>query len=135
MTTAVSGPSMPRVRHGFLAAALLAVAALRLYLGDLVWAGVLAAAGLVEVYVGVRCRHGAPPRHRQPPPHRSPCPLPTSWTGPSSASGRDSCCGPACWSACIAAAALVVTAEPSLAIVLGCLALAACSGCGGPGAA
>ncbi len=51
MTTAVSGPSLPRVRHGFLAAALLAVAALRLSLGDLVWAGVLAAAGLVEVYV------------------------------------------------------------------------------------
>ena len=122
MTTAISRPGLPRVRHGFLAAALLAVAALRLSLGDLVWAGILAAAGLVEVYVAYASARRAT---QAPATAAAPVALPPAdqldrtllrqrqgqqlWTGLLAAS--------------VVAAALVVTAEPSLAIVLGCLAL------------
>jgi hypothetical protein len=67
VSTAVTGPgtrpaSRPRVRHGFFAVALLAVAGLRLADGDVLWAAVLGTAGLVEVGLAVAGRTGAPSR-------------------------------------------------------------------------
>jgi hypothetical protein len=59
-TTATRAASRPRVRHGFFAVALLAVAGLRLADGDMVWAAVLGAAGLVEAGLAVAARTGAP---------------------------------------------------------------------------
>ncbi len=59
VTEAGARPALPRVRHGILAAALLAVAALRWYQGDDVWAAVFGVAGAAEVYVAVATRRQA----------------------------------------------------------------------------
>ena len=58
-TEAGTRSALPRVRHGILAAALLAVAALRWYQGDDVWAAVFGLAGAVEVYIAVVTRRHA----------------------------------------------------------------------------
>ncbi len=121
MTTAVHRPSAPRVRHGFLAAALLIVAALRLYVGDPVWAAVLAAAGLAETYVAYAVSRQTAAQAPVP------APTPTASVDQVESTLERQRQSQRLWSGLLAvsvlAAALVVTAEPSLAIVLGCLAL------------
>jgi hypothetical protein len=125
MTAAVDRPvSRPRLRHGFFAAALLAVAGLRLADGDLVWAAVLATAGAVEVGLALAARRTAPGSPASPT-ARPGAPLPAAsvversllshrrngrlWLGALGAST-------------VAAAALLMSA-PTIAAVLGVLAL------------
>lgn len=116
----------PRIRHGFLAGALLAVAALRATSGDWLWAGILAAGGVAELCVLLlarrRASEGAAHGDRQ-----------VRTARPDAAalqrSERAHHQALRLWTALVAltsvAGVALVTSAPSLAAVLGILALVA----------
>jgi hypothetical protein len=112
----------PRMRHGFLAAALLVVAGLRAAEQDVPWAVVLAAAGLVEAALAVagrrRARGGAP---RAMPAD----PLPEVSVVDRSLAGhrRHLRLWVGCLVVCTAGALSVLASAPGLAAVLALLAL------------
>ena len=113
-----------RLRHGFLAAALLVVAALRLGEGDLPWATVLGAAGLLESALAVAARRASGTSTHQDlraAGHQS---LPGSAVERSLVGHRRNV---RLWLSglllCTAAAASVLTSTPALAIVLAVLGL------------
>jgi hypothetical protein len=135
MRNAVTGPgiraaSRPRVRHGFFAAALLAVAGLRLADGDALWAAVLAVAGLVEAGLAVAGRTGAPGTpdtcdDSVAGPSAPPAPLPEQTVVERSLAGRRR--NQRVWlfgvCVCTVAAVALLPSESTLAAVLAVLAL------------
>jgi len=119
--------SRPRVRHGFFAVALLAVAGLRLVDGDAAWAAVLGVAGLVEVGLAVAGRTGAPstPDGSDVSGAEPPAGLPEPTVVERSLAGRRR--NQRVWlfgvCVCTVAAATLLPSEPALAAVLAVLAL------------
>lgn len=121
--------SRPRVRHGFFAVALLAVAGLRLAdgdsAGDMVWAAVLGAAGLVEAVLAVAARAGAPGPRPQDAPDPRGAALPEPTVVERSLAGRRR--HQRVWlfgvCVCTVAAMSLLPSEPAIASVLAVLAL------------
>lgn len=113
----------PRLRHGFLAAALLVVAALRAVQHDVAWVLVLGTAGLAEAVLAVagRGRSGARVGDRRSAAAR----LPEASTLDRSLVGhrRHLRLSVACVVVCTAGAVSVLTSAPGLAVVLALFAL------------
>jgi len=132
-TTTTRPASRPRVRHGFFAVALLAVAGLRLAAGDsagdsagdMVWAAVLGAAGLVEAALAVSARAGAPGPRPQDASDASGAALPEPTVVERSLAGRRR--HQRVWlfgvCVCTVAAMSLLPSEPAIASVLAVLAL------------
>ncbi len=124
-TTTTRPASRPRVRHGFFAVALLAVAGLRLADGDAVWATVLGAAGLVEAVLAVAARAGAPDPRPQGASDASGAGLPEPTVVERSLAGRRR--HQRVWlfgvCVCTVAAMSLLPSEPAIASVLAVLAL------------
>jgi len=128
-TTTTRPASRPRVRHGFLAGALLAVAGLRLAdgdsAGDMTWAALLGAAGLVEAVLAVAARAGAPGPRPQDASDASGAGLPEQTVVERSLAGRRR--HQRVWlfgvCVCTVAAMSLLQSEPAIATVLAVLAL------------
>jgi hypothetical protein len=138
--TRPAGALRPRVRHGFLAAALALVAALRMVDGDTLWAGLLGAGAVAEtaLLVAARRRPAAPARQASQEPSGVPgasaapvapaAPadrLPPRTQVETSLAGhrRNLRIWQAGLAACTVGSVAVLTSAPSLAIVLGVVAL------------
>ena len=116
---------LPRLRHEYLAAALLVVAGMRLLAGDPVWGAVFGTAGMVEAVLAVAQRRARPPSAA----HTAvqPSALPDAQVlARSLAAHRRS---QRTWLAgvvlCAVAGASVAAAAPSIALILGVLSLVA----------
>ena len=141
--TRPAGALRPRVRHGFLAAALALVAALRLVEGDTLWAGLLAAGAVAEtaLLVAARRRPAAPAQQASQEPPQAPAAsaAPVAPVAPAAPAAQlphrtqveTSLAGhrrnlriwQAGLAACTVGSVAVLTSAPSLAIVLGVVAL------------